>query len=725
MSVYLTDISLEESGNTICLNIFLPDEDNLPKFQLADIVIVKDVLLQAPRWDMCFSLLHRPRTRIHIYRAQPTAPSTLTYVPWLARPRYAYQKDAPNPPPTTVEKEYALYLHQKINKGALPDITTFEQTAAESLQRQDKRRELKDVCQGMYCDLLVQVVSEPHITDYPYAMLWVSDYTENSAFEDKGDAAVGGAVANGGNSNVGDSNGYLTKFGASADKAKARGNGNNKTGNDKVDSYLQWRGPPGRRSMFMVCFSPHAEFIQQKVKRGSWVTMKNVHIKYSEHGIEGVMASDISQGSPLRVALVATDGIDRENMDARFIAALLRKRDLEKGVKAEAKKRKALHDASNPDDGKALNSRGRRKLSRKGKHSKANEVVACEFNEQPVVPLALVLDPRHYVFDNKDEAADAAADTAAQTSSETSLPKACLQLPFANIKFKARVRVVDFLPHKLTNFAVRCRRDEYAILGGNEESSSSSSSEDDEDDEGGGERVWEWRFALLLEDASLPAGASTNNKENKASPARVWAVVNNFHGQALLKQDACDLHKDSKALGALREKLFLLWGNLQEKKLAAAKLAKDRTKAAHEAKQKQAKLDEAQQAAQEKAKNREEQARERVAVNKASLSQYPPPVHDDSEDDIDLDEASTAKSIEAQQKQKQQQQQQNKQKSAEQPEKPTHLSSRPFVCCLQQYGVLETVVDSDSNHSGSGEHDGRPKKVWRQTFGMFGTTIRG
>ncbi|KAL8677568.1 MAG: hypothetical protein Q9224_007183 [Gallowayella concinna] len=38
--------------------------------------------------------------------------------------------------------------------------------------------------------------------------------------------------------------------------------------------------------------------------------------------------------------------------------------------------------------------------------------------------------------------------------------------------------------------------------------------------------------------------------------------------ECLLKLDACDLRRRPKRLAALREKLFLLWGDLEERKVA-------------------------------------------------------------------------------------------------------------------------------------------------------------
>ncbi|CAK7237634.1 hypothetical protein SEUCBS140593_010045 [Sporothrix eucalyptigena] len=709
MAVFLTDISLETSGNlgnTVCFNIFLPNEDNMPEFKLADVVLIKSVLVQGPKFDLGWSLLLRPKTRVYTYRAQLSSPSTLNYVPWTARPKQVWQKETQIVPPSPVEIGYALYIHKKINKDALPDITTFEQTAAKSMQTTDKRRELKDVCVGNYCDLLVQVVSDPHIiasASHSYAMLWVSDYSENNAFEHKG-LPIGGTDRY----DVGDANGYLTKHGARINAAR-----------DNNGSPIQWLGPQGRQSMFMVCFNPHAHFIQENVKRGSWVTMKNVQIKLGNHGIEGVMGDDTLQGSPLRVALVDLKETDRENIDPRFLAALRRKKDYEKGLKAEAKKRKELHDGSNTEDGKPLNAKQRRKLERKLRQAghttaatvplanRVNNAISSEFGERTITALARILEPNLYT----------------STGEGTDTAKIPLHLPFANIKFKAQVRIVDYLPHRLSDFAVPCRTNEFDILGDDSDSSGSSSSSENEA-VNGDDVSWQWRFALLLEDASSPTPAAYGEDDiNKAPPVRLWAVVDDFHGQTLLKMDATDLRKDNKALGVLREKMFLLWGNLEEFKLNAERKARAEKEAERKAQAEKAaerKRAQKKEEAKQAAKDKEVQERERIATSKMSIAQYPPPTNEDSDDD-----GTPTPKLSAQKQQKQQEQEQKVTGGApkESANSSTTLKNIPFICCLHQYGVLEKV-NSDDADSDASDEECTPKKVWRPTFGMFGTTIR-
>jgi len=145
-----------------------------------------------------------------------------------------------------------------------------------------------------------------------------------------------------------------------------------------------------------------------------------------------------------------------------------------------------------------------------------------------------------------------------------------LRLPFVNTKCRACVRVVDFQPRGLEDFAISRKVNEYDCLshGGSISSlpGSCSSLSDDEEDAPGIKREWEWCFKLQLEDASpLPRGAT---------PARIWVIVDHQDAQLLTNLDATDLRQDEETLRHLRERMFTLWGDLAEKKEAEAELRK-------------------------------------------------------------------------------------------------------------------------------------------------------
>lgn len=74
-----------------------------------------------------------------------------------------------------------------------------------------------------------------------------------------------------------------------------------------------------------------------------------------------------------------------------------------------------------------------------------------------------------------------------------------MTLPFQNIKSRATVRVVEYFPPDIADFAVPCpRSSEYEDLseyGASDSSDPGCISQVDKN------HRWEWRFALVLEDA--------------------------------------------------------------------------------------------------------------------------------------------------------------------------------------------------------------------------------
>lgn len=128
-----------------------------------------------------------------------------------------------------------------------------------------------------------------------------------------------------------------------------------------------------------------------------------------------------------------------------------------------------------------------------------------------------------------------------------------LNLPFICAKYRANVRVVDFRPRRLEDFATWRKTTEFDVLsdysggGGGGESDSGVADESDGDDEVGpstggnldayrGQKAWEWRFALLLEGVDSRGGKPGDDGDVSA----LWAVVDNNEAQQLLNLDACE-----------------------------------------------------------------------------------------------------------------------------------------------------------------------------------------
>lgn len=98
--------------------------------------------------------------------------------------------------------------------------------------------------------------------------------------------------------------------------------------------------------------------------------------------------------------------------------------------------------------------------------------------------------------------------------------------PYTNRKYRANVRVIDFAPHRLEDFAVGRSSSEYDILpdyDGGEETDSDDERRHRSKRQCVSKDIGEWRFELLVEDAS-PAGG----KE------QIWLTVDNTAAQGLL-----------------------------------------------------------------------------------------------------------------------------------------------------------------------------------------------
>jgi protection-of-telomeres protein 1 len=121
-----------------------------------------------------------------------------------------------------------------------------------------------------------------------------------------------------------------------------------------------------------------------------------------------------------------------------------------------------------------------------------------------------------------------------------------------NITFRAQVRVVDFYPPRLADFAQSLDDPRY--------NNAPDLTLDDDDDSMNltPQSRWEWAFWITVEDA-LKSGEQT-------APDRLRVLVHGKDAQYLLKLDACDLRRAPEVLRKLRDRLFLFWGELEEVK---------------------------------------------------------------------------------------------------------------------------------------------------------------
>ncbi|RFU72361.1 telomere-binding alpha subunit central domain-containing [Trichoderma arundinaceum] len=529
--IRLYDNSAEDdSSNSLAINIFRP-ENEMPNPRLGDVIVLYHAKLQSHAETL--SLVTHWTTDIYIYAAnQIPRPPEGAKEALRPQPRKTTQS------PGQVVHEYVSFLYHCIDKSNLPTEAEFQDMKVKSTIVTEKFKQLKDVRDGIFADVVVQLVKQPYDTGDKIT-LWVSDFTENDSFFHfvyTGLGAFAGQSA--------DPEGHLATLPFGADPG---------TG--------EWKGPFGKRSMQVTCFDPHTTVIRERgLSTGSWVMLRNLQIKYGRNAanLEGFLRED-RWASSLKINIVQMDVTDTESPDPHLKEAVRRKREYEREKKDQVqgifnaamagKKRKSdMAEMGLPlSDKPKKKNKNRSKARKRAAEQKSSSVVStaysevkCEYDNKPISTIGDILDPVYI-----------------QTDVNGNQVK--LQLPFVNVNYRANVRVVNFMPPDLEDFAQPKKLTEYDILSDSEESDIELVSEGEAMVDRATAREWEWRFFLELEDANPPE----DDREKKKT---LWVAVNNLSAQCLLSLDASDLQQDEKNLEALRQRLFLLWGELEEKK---------------------------------------------------------------------------------------------------------------------------------------------------------------
>lgn len=676
------------------LAIFAP-EASIPKVDLGDVIFAHSVKVSSPARCIntllisdCFSklqnrggdwslLTNRGRTTLHIYSA-----------PLIPRPPESAAKALRTPVekgrvPNAEESAYVSWLYSRIDKSQLPTKDDFQVKVAKSLNVKDKFSVLKDVREHNFVDLVVRVVKDPFYS-LDKATVWVTDYTENDAFYDH---PIGASV--------------LAESGPDGDPF-----GYQKKKRPDEDATTAWPGPYGKRSLQMTCYPPHAGLIYEQVKAGSWVYFRNVQIKFgaNNQNLEGFLRCPLN-GSMGKVQVEVLDPTaDPENINPRLKDAIRRRRDYEKEVRTQKRQlnevlrapqfipqsKRPAEDSVDGERSAKLpkSSRQRRKERRKAKQrEKAGQDALDKADsghpldeddkkEESSLEARLQLNP-YIICEN----AEKPLTRMSRMLQSYTLPDGCT-LPFINAKYRTVARVINFYPPCIEDFAVCCRTSEFDVLsdGGNSDSDSDAERLSGNDMDGGGDGKWEWRFALLLEDAfpseSPSTGTSTTTLQ-KPTPARIWVMVDNASAQLLTSLDASPLRRRPEDLSILREHLFSLWGDLEELKLNRAMAAEDARR------------------------------RQKSGLTMPPDSSPPTSEHDAAAISAhsgfpNAENATAARSMGG---------------SAEETEYlAANVKNMPFACCIQQYGVSEDRLVTDTN--------GKEETRWTRMFGLFGTKIK-
>ena len=496
------------------VKFFKPQKDMPPVKGPGDIVILRDVKTMKHFSTNAPIIISGKSTTWTIFHSG-TIPEHAP--PYGASIKSIKTKDAPNP--TAQELAYVVELNSRRDPGKFSMPLTQE-----AIQNMTKPREkfslIKDVCANIFYDLVGLVVKVYSSGDR--VELYVTDYTSNCLLCD-----------------------YIP------------GIDDEEMGVDSGTS-RKWRGPSGKHTLQITLFPPHALWAYKHVREGHYVFLRNVRVKLNRDSssvLEGVLHGDRKNESRIDVSTVDPTGDDRAK------EVLRRKRDYERNEKRNRPEPSQNSTSQDPSGstkpptektGKSKSQRKRERERRKKQQAKANDQPNCNphadsESDQPLKkrklsPLptetsrvalrAAIHTPNPHIRTTfPDHPIRSLKDILAIADSETSTtlnpkppPSDILNHTLIS---RATVRVLDFWPHSLEDFARRRKIGEYDILsdcGSGDEGEGEEDDEDDEEEEDGEEDgnepvpgrkkyVWEWKFILRVEDASPAAPLSADGKK--------------------------------------------------------------------------------------------------------------------------------------------------------------------------------------------------------------------
>ncbi|KAJ5803228.1 uncharacterized protein N7503_005678 [Penicillium pulvis] len=281
-----------------------------------------------------------------------------------------------------------------------------------------------------------------------------------------------------------------------------------------------WPGPWGKLTMQVTLWDPHAAYSRNNVKPGDLVLLGSVRPKYSNHGnLEGVVHEDKKFPEKVHLRTISSDYSEeaQELMKRRKAYWEIHGEPKTENKQSKKQKKKATEKEKSREEGQTV-------ISATLSRAKRNPNVKTREFGIPVRSVDSILSAETHII---------------------SLPGGIsYKLPFQNVAYNIIARVVDFFPPDLADFAVQVRTKTIAH----------QSQE---------HRTWEWRFYLLVEGIE-PVILKDQPRE------QMKIFVSGAEAEHLLCLDPTDLRQNPSNLNELREKLFLLWGNLEEKKREGA-----------------------------------------------------------------------------------------------------------------------------------------------------------
>lgn len=339
---------------------------------------------------------------------------------------------------------------------------------------------IRDVEVRRIVQLLGQVVRQ-NTFDSEKTILYITDYTENPSLTD--------FIKDDGQGEEGDEYNYLSRR--------------------KKD----WPGPWGQMNIQVTLWEPHASYAREHVKEGDLVHLTYVRIKEGRgDGIEAAVHEDRRFPEKIHVRVISPDyneqaqelvsrkqaywKIHGKPSDDSKKAEKKRKKNEQKQKETRMEEGQKTLPAARPVVKKNPSSEWIQTLSESIAYSTSNVTVKSRNPEVPIRSVEYIL--------------------SAETHDVLIPGGISYKLPFQNVCYRLLVRVVDFFPPNLEDFAVEVPMESIVTRG------------DHEMDDGTSRRTeWQWRFCLLVE--------GTEPVASKQQPRELMKIyVAGAHGEHLL-----------------------------------------------------------------------------------------------------------------------------------------------------------------------------------------------
>lgn len=328
-----------------------------------------------------------------------------------------------------------------------------------------------------------------------------------------------------------------------------------------------WVGPWGKMTMTVNAWDQLGTYVVEKVRSneidlGTYVRLCNVQIKMDRQAsmMQGNLRGGSSNSGTSITIHSAKDAehipelkdlitrkraynVDRKSKAIGFaqqeVSSNKRPREEEHEEKDNQQKRKEKKSKSARNKEKRL----MKNTAVSNPKAQSNQYVRCEAINIPLTTITSILEGEFL------DRVTAAGNP--------------YRLPFNNCKYKSKVQVIDFFPDNLEDFATPYRVSDYEALSDYESADDEEATLDyakhKPDDV-----KWKWHFFLMVIDPTIL-------KKSKGESEVMLLQVAGQDGDYLLNLEACDLREHPDKLAKLREKLFVLWGELEEKKAASKK----------------------------------------------------------------------------------------------------------------------------------------------------------